>query len=354
MMTRISNRTRVAATLALALAIAGCGGAAKQAVTQTDAVLAASDVAAVQRTDLIAGVPVSGTLTPGHVARLTVPRDEVIEQVLVREGQKVAKGQVLARLRSDAAEAMAVSAEAQLKVANADLEREKNLLAEGAVAQRDVDAAEAAARSAAAAAATAKKQLDDSIVRAPFDGMVSKRSAESGDRGKSGDPMFEVVDTSELEFEATVPSEFVQFVKPGAAVALDVTGYPSGSIEGRVARVNPTADEATRQVKVYVVVPNRDSKLVGGLFASGNVVTKESRSALAVPTAAVRSENGASYALVVDHGRLARRAVRTGLHDAGHDLIEVLDGLNAGDTAVVGPIEGLVVGQLVRITGKES
>jgi hypothetical protein len=105
-----------------------------------------------------------------------------------------------------------------------------------------------------------------------------------------GDPLFVVADMRELEFEASVPSEFVRVVRPGAAVRLEVTGFETGAIRGKVSRVNAQADPATRQVKVYVTVPNADARLVGGLFASGHVVTQEARKVLAVPTAAVRHE----------------------------------------------------------------
>ena len=342
--------------LLAALALTGCGkpehGAAKAAGAPADtAMLAAADVATVTRGDLTAGVPVSGNLAPGWRARVTSPLDEVVQDVLVREGQRVAKGQVLARFRMDAVETAAASARAQLKSAQADYERQKNLLREGAVSERDLESAEAAYRAAAANEAAASRRFTDASVRAPSAGTVTVRSVQAGDRIGFGDPMFVIADTRELEFEATVPSEFVRFVKPGAPVSLAVTGWEAGAIHGRVARVNATADEATRQVKVYVTVPNPGGRLVGGLFASGDVITKQSRSALAAPTAAVRHDGDASFALVVEGGHLARRALRTGLADRTRDRVEVLEGLKAGDVVVTGSIEGLVASQPVRVQG---
>jgi RND family efflux transporter MFP subunit len=342
--------------LAGMLALSGCGGeksSAKTADATPAALLAASDVAAVTRTDLAAGVPVSGTLEPGVDINISAPLDEVIDAVAVREGQAVARGQVLARFRSGALQPAAASAAAALKIAASDWERQKNLLKEGAVAERDVEGAEAALRAAEAADAQAARRLADATVRAPVAGVIAKRSVESGDRVSTGDPMFRLVNTSELDFEATVPSDFVQFVRPGSLVRLTVSGFTAGAIAGHVERVNATADAATRQVKVYVSVPNASGKLVGGLFASGSVVTKEARRSLAVPSAAVRVEGAKSFVLAVARGRLERREVRTGVRDDARDLVEVLSGLAEGDTAVVGPIEGLTPGQPVRITGRE-
>ncbi len=348
--------------LLAALVLAGCGGKAGHGETKKaeaadapadTAMLASSDVAAVTRGDLAAGVPVSGNLAPGWRVNVTSPLDEVVEDVLVREGQRVAKSQVIARFRMSAVEAAAASARAQLKSAQADFERQKNLLREGAVSERDVESAEAAFRAAAAAEAAAAHRFADASVRAPGAGTVTVRSVQAGDRVGFGDPLFVIADTRELEFEATVPSEFVRFVKPGAPVTLDVTGWDAGAISGRVARVNATADAATRQVKVYVNVPNPDGRIVGDLYASGRIVTEKATGVLAVPQAAVRTENGATFAWVVASGRLARKEAKFGLVDEAHDRVQVLSGLADGEVVVTGPAEGLADGQPVHVSGKE-
>jgi RND family efflux transporter MFP subunit len=353
--------------LAVVLVVAaGCGGergGAKAADEETAkkgktdagaALLAASDVGAATRADLVAGVPVSGTLAPWVDVRISAPVVEVIDEVLVREGQSVAKGQLLARFRMGAIEAAATGAKAQLKVATADYERFKNLLSEGAISQREVDAAEAAWRVAKANEAQAVRHWEDANVRAPVAGVISVKSVAAGDRPGEGDPMFRLVNTSELDFEATVPSEFVPQVKVGSSVRLSISGFPAGSISGRVARINAAVDEATRQVKVYVQVPNKGGRLVGGLFATGNVVTKEARGVVAVPSRGVRTEGDQSFALVIKNGKIERRDVTVGLRDEALDLVEIAAGLAPGDVVVTGPTEGLTPGRTVQVTGKES
>jgi RND family efflux transporter MFP subunit len=323
-------------------------------VNGDEILLAATDVAMAARLDLATGVPVSGTLTAGWEAQITSPFDDVVEDVRVREGQRVAKGQVLARFRSEILASAAASAAARRKSAAADFERQKNLLAEGAVSQRDLEAAEAALRAAEAEDAAAAKRLSDATVRAPAAGSVTARHVQSGSRVGAGDPLFVVADTRELEFEASVPSEHVRLVRPGATVRLEVTGFESGTLGGRVARVNAQADPSTRQVKVYVTVPNADARLVAGLFASGHVLTQEARKVLAVPSAAVRREGEQSFAWVIEAGKLERRTVRTGLRDDSRDLIEVLEGLGEGASVVVGPVEGFAPGRPARVSGRES
>ncbi len=342
------------ALLVLVAARRGGRGEAARAAADTArvAVLGPSDVAPAARTDLISGVPVSGTLEPAVDIRLASPIPEVVEQVLVKEGQAVRQGQVLARFRTSAVEPAALSAEAQRRMAASDYERMQNLFKEGAVSQRDVENAEVALRAAEATEAQAKKRLDEATVRAPVSGVISQRAAESGDRVKDGDLLFQLVNTSELEFEATVPSEYVASVKVGVPVAIGVTGLPDAGVSGRVSRVNPTADAATRQVKVYVTVPNPGGRLVGGLFASGRIVLRQVKGAVAVPLAGVRTDvAGKTYVLTVEGGRIARRDVATGTRDEQASLVEITGGLKSGETVIVGPASGLTVGQPVSVAG---
>jgi RND family efflux transporter MFP subunit len=266
--------------------------------------------------------------------------------VLVREGAAVSKGQVLARFRTVSLEPEAASAEAELVMRAADRERMRNLLAEGAVAERDVESAEAAWRAAQAGRAQAQRRLADATVRAPVAGVIAERSVHSGDRVGDGDPMFRLVNTRELEFEATVPAEHAGAIARGAPVSLLVSGRPV-VIEGRVARVNAAADPATRQIQVYVVVANPTGALVGGVFASGSIVTREAKAALAAPIAAVRTAGDTTYVLLVENGALARRPVVVGLRDEARDRIEIASGVQEGDQVIVGPIEGLEVGRPV-------
>ena len=344
----------VAAMALLAVPLAGCGGPGARgdsASKEPDpAILSAGDLSAVSRADLATGVPVQGTLQPSVDVSIVTPYPELIEAVLVKEGQAVRRGQVLARLRAATAEPAAASAEAQRRVAAAEYERMRNLFQEGAVAQRDVDAAEAQLRAAEALAAVAAKRLDDASVTAPQDGVIATRFVQGGDRVGDGDRLFRLVNISELEFSATVPTDALEGVRPGAPVTLTVGGIGGGAVTGRVARVNATVDAATRQVRVYVNVPNRDRRLAGDMFASGRILLGTAKGVLAVPATALRREaGGPTFAWVVAGDRLERRPVTAGLRDEERELAEVKSGLREGERVIVSPIEGLAQGQAVRV-----
>jgi RND family efflux transporter MFP subunit len=334
---------------ALLVLVAGCGAKRNTARTES-ALLSSRDLATVARADLATGLPVQGTLEPSVDVQVIAPYPEVLDAVLVKEGQAVGKGQVLARFRMESIEPAAAGAEAQRRTAAADYARMKNLLAEGAVAPRDLETAEAGLRAAEAQAAQAKQLLDDATVRAPFDGVIAQRLVHSGDRVADGALLFRLVNTAELEFAATVPTEALGSVRPGAPVALTVSGLDGVVIPGRVARVNSTVDPATRQVKVYVTVPNGDHRLAGDLFASGRIVLNEAKRVLAVPAAGVRRDAGGDLVWVIANGKAEQRRVTTGVRDEIRELVEIKSGLKEGERAVVSPIEGLTPGQAVQVT----
>jgi RND family efflux transporter MFP subunit len=347
---------RAVAVVLAAAALAGCGNSAARKDGADDANvarLAPRDVATVGRADLATGVPVQGVLEPAVDVNIVAPFPEVLDAVLVKEGQAVGRGQVLARFRTASMAPAAAGAEAARRVAAADHTRMQNLFREGAVSQRDVDAAEAQLKAAEAQAALAQKDLGDATVTAPVAGVVAKRFVQSGDRVGDGDPLFRLVDTGELEFSASVPTEALGGVRPGAAVALTVSGLSGATVTGRVARVNATVDQATRQVMVYVTVPNRDHRLAGDMFASGRIVLREAAGVVAVPGAAVRPANGSGLVVwVIAGGKVEKRPVTIGVRDELRDLVEIESGLAAGETVIVSPMEDLTPGQRVEIAGE--
>ncbi len=358
-MKRIRWMTAAAALGLAALAlVSGCSkeqpAKAAGADVALSAVLGANDVAPSRRADLVTGVAVSGTLAPATSVKIGAPIADVVEAMLVKEGQRVQKGEVMMRFRTTAVRPAAVGAESRYKAARADFARMQNLLREGAVAERDLEGAEATMRETEAVWAAAQKILDDATVRAPISGTVAERFVQAGDMPGIGDPVLRVVDTRELEFEATITATDVGLVRVGAPVVLDVTGYPHAAIEGRVARINASADPATRQVRLYVVVPNHGGRMVGGLFASGQVVVKRVQAAIAVPATSVRTEGGRTMVWLVVDGKVEPREVRTGLRDEGRDLIEIVSGLEAGHQVIAGPITGLKAGQPVQVAKREG
>ena len=360
----------MAATAALAAACAKRAGDGAQAETraggdQAVATLNAADVTVAQRATLRAGIPLNGTLEPKVRVTVGAPMAEQLVEVYVNEGDRVDSGQRLARFKDQVLQAAAAYANTDVttqrmnvRVAEAESARAVALFTEGAIAQRDRDNALAAlegARSrlslAVSQATSAEDRLGTAVVRAPVAGVVSKRYAQAGDRIDNGKPVFELVDTRVLQLAASVPTEWLPQLKVGRLVSLTVAQMDSAQVSGRISRINPTADPATRQILIYVDVPNQSQTLVGGLFVSGRVVTREAASVVAVPSVAVRyeGETRTPYVYTVRRGKIARRAVGVGVDDGDLGLVEMTRAVAAGDTVIIGPIEALADGMPVAI-----
>jgi RND family efflux transporter MFP subunit len=375
----MAYRWETLAIVAAAVVAAGCGaksagtpdrGTAKAEDAPNTATLNAADVAVARRATLRSGIPISGALEPKVRVTVGAPMAEQLVEMYVNEGDRVRQGQPLAKFKDQVLQAAAAYSSADVatqrmnvRVAEAESARAVALFGEGAIAQRDRDNALVAletARSrlslAISQAANAEDRLKSATLTAPAAGVVSKRYAQAGDRVDNGKPVVEVVDTRVLQLSASVPTEWLGELRIGRAVQLTVAQLDSSEVSGRISRINPTADPATRQIQIYVDVPNPRETLVGGLFVSGRVLTHEAADVVAVPRAAVRYEGEARtpYAYVVDHGKLARRQVGVGLADDAQALIEITAGVVAGDTVIVGPVEGLSDGTPIRVGSPAS
>jgi membrane fusion protein, multidrug efflux system len=192
----------------------------------------------------------------------------------------------------------------------------------------------------------------DTRVVAPASGVVEKRLVDGGVHLSRGAPMFTIVRSGTLELAAAVPARQAGIVRVGQVVHFVADGR---RFEGKVARVSPTIDPATRSVSVYVQVPNADNTLRGGTFATGRVVARTLDDVLAIPTAALRQgqEDGKPFVYRIDGKTLNIAPVQLGAVDEQQGVAQVTEGLQAGDRIVVGNVGTLGRGMQVTIAGTE-
>jgi len=353
------------AALALITTLGACGGKDAEATDNTpvtqqigseNVVIAASDT-------IVGGPLLTGALVPSREARIRAEVGGRVISTSVEAGQRVSAGTVLARvddaaLRDDVLSARSgvVTAELTATQADRELERARTLSSAGAIATRDVESAERAALQARAALddakarlATREKALGNTVLRAPFAGVVSERSANAGDVVSPGTAMFTVVDPSSLRLEGSVPAEAAGRVAVGARVDFSVNGYPDRAFIGRVSQVNPVADPMTRQVRIIATLPNLSGSLVGGLFAEGRVAT-ETHQGVVVPEAAVDQRGLSPFTVRLRNGVVERVDVTLGVRDAARERLEVLTGVSVGDTLLLGAARAISVGTSVRVS----
>lgn len=286
----------------LSLAFAGCKGKdATSGVAVSDPVvlIGRENLAVATLAELRSGPPISGSLQPEVEARVRSEITGPIERTYVDEGQRVRRGVLLARINDNSvrdaylsARSAVRSAESALQNAQRNAERATRLAKAGALPERDLETAllnqtnaEGALADARARLASAEKELAHTQVRAPINGIVSERQVAPGDVVQVGAAMFTIVDLRTLRLEATVPVEEIDRLKVGTPVEFGVSGFDR-QFRGRIERINPAVDPSTRQVRIYVAIPNAEQSLVAGLFAEGRVAT-DARRAIAVPISAV-------------------------------------------------------------------
>ncbi|NOT08345.1 MAG: efflux RND transporter periplasmic adaptor subunit [Gemmatimonadales bacterium] len=349
--------------VALAGLAYGCTGRSETAVAETPTVaLSPDNIAVVSSRLLSTGPSLSGSLTAARQATLRAEVAGIVTQISVEQGQAVNAGQMLVRLDDSAIRDAVLSAQSALRtateaaaVAKRNSERSARLAEAGALAERDLEQArwtvmnaEAGQADASARLANAQKQLEKTAIRAPFSGIVSERQVNAGDVMQIGNAAVSLVDPGSLRLEATVPVSALRVLKLGTPVDFQVTGYEGKSFAGRVERINPAVDPATRQVRVFVTIPNVGGRLVVGLFAEGRVAT-EQKNGLAVPLSALDLKTPTPSIRRIRGGKVELIAVELGLQDDIAQLIEITAGLAVGDTVLVGPSAGIAAGTPVRL-----
>jgi len=360
------ERTRVMRpVLLILLGLSACGGGDQPNTAEAPPppiLLGPENVGVAQETTLATGPIISGSLTAVRQAEVRAETGGPVREVRVQAGQRVTAGTVLAKIDDVAlndaflsARAAFRSAEVALADSRRDAERDERLHGAGAVSERDLErsksrvaTAEAALADAQARLVSAQEQLERATIRAPFAGVVSEREVSAGDVVQPGALLYTVVDPSSMQLEATVPAEQLQSLKLGTPVEFTVAGYGARRFQGRIDRINPAVDPATRQVRIYVTIPNRDQGLVAGLFTEGRVESERKR-ATAIPVAALDPKGTSQEVLQVQQSRVRRVKVELGIRDLAAEMVEVVRGLSPGDTVLLGSSQELAEGTTVRI-----
>lgn len=365
------------------------------------------DVVAVARAPLAQSVVATGRIaTPARIA-IGSPLAATVLEVTVREGDVVKPGQLLARLRADDAAALVAQAaaaqaeaearlvqiekvgqpvaaqqlaqaEANLKVAAAEAERARQLVAQGFYAQSKADDAARNQANAVAAASAARAQLAAQqpggtereaararleqaraqlanararaallTLSAPSAGTVLTRKAEPGDVASAGKVLLELADAGETRIHATVDEKNLRLLKPGQMARAVADAWPGQPFDAELYYLAPAVDPLRGTVEIRFRVPKPPAFLRPDMTISVETVTGKKDSTLVLPTEAVREPDGGKpWVLVANGGTAQRREVRVGL--AGVGKVEIVEGLAEGDQAIL-PASGALDGDKVRV-----
>lgn len=321
------------------------------AAAETAMVLQPSDVALVEALPLNSGVLLTGTLNPYRIVEVRAQVPGLVSRLAVDRGDAVRDGQLLAVIEAEGirsaaagAQAQVAAAQAALSVARQRLESSRKLFEQGAISEIDMKTAQAGYEAAEGQVAAARAQASGAAesarranVTSPIGGEVSQRHVSEGEAVNPGQAIVTVVNSAQLELAGQIPVLQAANVRPGQRVEFTLDAYPGQKFQGTVARVEPTADPATRQVGVYLRLDNPQRRIVGGLFATGRVLTGAVDTVLVVPEAAIRRDGEKAYVLAVAQDRLVRRDVVTGTEDPATGRTQIVSGLTRGERVLVAP-----------------
>jgi multidrug efflux pump subunit AcrA (membrane-fusion protein) len=394
------NRTVVALILfallaSFTLACSTADGKTTDRTAVTPAAISVSAVPVVEQ-PIARFIRVTGSLTAEEQADVAAEIRARVVSTPVERGTPVTPGSELVRLSSTETEAQVAEAEANAsqiearlgtvgsefdvnavpevqtarasqELAKSEFDRIQSLLEQRVVSQSEFDQRrtqleaarqqyEAARNGAAqqyqalqaarARVSLARKALADTIVRAPFAGLVAERLVSVGDYVTSGTKVATVVRVDPLRIRLTVPEQFVSAMVVGQAVSFQVDAYPGRDFTGHVRYISPSLESNQRALTVEAVVPNASRELKPGLFATAQIELPGRTAGLLVPSEAVVTSAGTSRVFVLNDGHAEERLVTVG--QAVETLIEITSGLKAGEQVATKNLGQLADGTLVH------
>ena len=332
----------------------------------------------------------SGYVTARRRATVSSKRTGKVKSVLVEEGMRVAEGQVvaylddateqaqlaLAQAQRDSALAALAETRAELKEAELNLTRTEELAERRLASAADLDAARAKAEALEARLAAGREnakvaerslslqqqQLDETIIRAPFGGIVVAKTAQPGEMispvsaggGFTRTGICTIVDMESLEIEVDVNEAYIQRVQSEQPVTAVLDAYPDWRIPAEVIAIVPTADRQKATVKVRVGFLERDARVLPDMGVKVAFMEDDSQvAALAdepgvlVPRAAIRTEAGRPYVFIVEDDVARRRDIQLG--SVQGQTVQVLQGLASGERVIVAPPADLAAGARVQV-----
>jgi RND family efflux transporter MFP subunit len=200
----------------------------------------------------------------------------------------------------------------------------------------------------------ADRQLRDTEIRAPFDGVVEKRLVNIGELVKTQMPVMAVVRLDPLKVVAEIPEKMAPWIKDGQAVELHVDAYPDRAFTGKVSRISPAVNTATRAFPFEALVPNQDATLKPGTFARVHIESGKVDTVLTLPYSSMQYRYGVNRVFVIDGDKLTAHELKIG--ERLGDRVEILSGVSAGDRVAANDVDKLTDGLKVTTSagGKKS
>jgi len=341
---------RLLALAVLAAMVSGCGGrsAAESAGGPAKAEPVTVTVANVAVRPVERTVSVVGTLAANAQAEVASEIDGRVVGIDADLGDRVARGQVLARVRSDEIEAQLREADASLAQAAGDESRAEPLRTAGIISAQEYERVRMTRDVTRARRDRLRIQLENTTIRAPLDASIAARLVDAGNYVHAGTAVFRVVQDDPLKFRGEVPERDVPMLRPGQGMRIAVDAFPGETFTGHVTRIGSAADAAARALAFEAEVTNTDHRLRPGFFGHGEVIIEKDERALAVPRAAVTMFAGVTKLFLIEDGLAHEHPVVLGV-DLGDGWVEISEGISQGKQVATSGISKLADGTAVVV-----
>lgn len=295
-------------------------------------------------------IDVIGVAKGRQSVTLTAAATQLVEKVRFSDGQFVPKGAVLIELKATEQSAGLAQAQARMVQAQRDFDRWKKLADQGYASKTALDQREATYLAAKADVDAARAREADRTIRAPFAGVVGLSDIAPGSLINPGAPVVTLDDVSAVRVDFAIPDRYLASVREGQPIVARVDAYPGEAINGRIQKLDTRIDEQTRAITARAEFPNPSGKLKPGMMMR-IAIARGQRQVVAVPEAAVSVQGDSAFVYVIkregEQSKAEQRPVLTGVRQDG--LVEIRDGLQAGEQIVADGLNKVQPGQPVRV-----
>lgn len=294
---------------------------------------------------------VNGTFQAAQRISFNAENSGRITRILVDEGTRVVKGQLLATIETDLLSVDLATADDAYQNAMRDLARFESSFNTGGVTQQQLDQARLQAHNAKARLRQARVRISDANIKAPFDGIVNKRYIEKGAFISAGNPLFEIVDISRLKLVLSVNEAQVSNLREGDQVRIKSSVFPDKNFMGRITFISPQADHSLNFPVEIELKNHTDRMLKAGMYGTAVFEFPKQAPVITVPRTAFVGSVSSNKIFVLADGNLARmRNVVAGR--VFGDQVEILEGLTEGETVITSGQINLTDGASVSPLGK--
>ncbi len=274
-----------------------------------------------------------GNIEPWTTLALLSKLNGTIDEVLVREGQKVKKGDVIVRINDEDYRIGVDRAKAAFELAKAEYERDKAIYAKGVIPTAMLDANKTQMETAKADYDNAKLQYSRCLVTAPMHGVIKKVDAKVGLQLAVGDPIVEIMEIERLKAVVGIPESDVTAVRGLKTIDIKLQALKDRIITGKVHFLSSSPETVARIFRLELAIDNSDGEVLPGMFLRADVVKKTVPDAIVIPFYSVISRNNEQYVYVEEDSIVHKKKVRLGIMEKWY--VEVVEGLQGGERLVV-------------------